>query len=187
MARGPQAVGVTTLQSERVQANGGGVSLGRRITELVLFAALLLFAAGLCFPAFTVRSLLVYEKSYSVITGIAALYEAHDVLLALTLLLFSVVLPVVKLVVAFALLAAPRADGPFARALLKLLQAISKWAMADVFVVALTILVLNGELLTAGDLEPGAVFYAASVLLTSLALMTLPWVLRGRAPVEAAP
>jgi paraquat-inducible protein A len=172
---------VTTLQSERVTGNGGSISLGRRIVELVLLAALLLFIAGLCFPAFTVRSLLVYEESYSVVTGIAALYDTGDVLLAAVLLLFSVVLPVVKLVVAFALLGAPRADGAFARALLKLLQAVSKWAMADVFVVALTILVLNGELLTAGDLEPGAVFYGASVLLTSVALMVLPWVLRGRA------
>ena len=77
------------------------------------------------------------------------------------------------------------ADGRFARALLALLQAVAKWAMADVFVVALTILVLNGELLTAGDLEPGAVFYAASVLLSSLALMALPKVLRSRAKAFA--
>jgi uncharacterized paraquat-inducible protein A len=175
---------VTVLDSER-GARESGVSLGRRVMELVLLFALILFIAGLFFPAFSVRSLLVYERSYSVLTGIEALYESGKQELAALLLLFSVVLPVGKLVFAFTLLALPRGDGAIAQALLKLLQAITKWAMADVFVVAVTLLVLDGGLLTAGDLRPGAVFYAASVLLSSAALMALPRVLRPRAKAAA--
>lgn len=173
-------------QSKGGQSAATGAALMRTLLELTLFSAFLLLVAGLVFPAFSVRSLLVYQKSYSVLTGIKALYDSGEVALALILALFSVLLPVAKLVFALALLALPRADGPLARRLLKLLQAVSKWAMADVLVVAVTIVVLDGGLLTAGDLRAGALFYAASVLVTSAALLMLPRALRAPAtPMRA--
>lgn len=172
------ATGRPLAAEQSGRRDAAGASLARTLLELLLFSAFLLLVAGLVFPAFTVRSLFIYQKSYSVLTGIQALYESGEVALAAILALFSVLLPAVKLLFAFVLLALPRADTPFARRLLKLLQAVSKWAMADVFVVAVTIIVLDGGLLTAGDLRAGAIFYAASVLVTSAALLMLPKALR---------
>ena len=48
--------------------------------------------------------------------------------------------------------------------------AVSKYSMLDVFIVALTVMILDGRLLTSASAGPGIFCFAASVLLSTWAL-----------------
>lgn len=141
----------------------------RWLVEGLLLAALVSFVGGLFLPAIEVRSLWVHRAEISIFDGIRALFGKGDVFFGVLLALFTLVLPSLRFILAFALLALQR-HGPLARRLTGLLREVSKWAMTDVFVLALIIMVLNGELLRAADLRPGAAFFTLSVLLYAVAL-----------------
>ena len=81
-------------------------------------------------------------------------------------MIFSVVVPTLKLVLSLAALVAP--DSGFRRGCLKLVALVGKWSMTDVFVVAilLAFLAMDDGALTDSHLGPGLYFFAAYALLT---------------------
>ena len=76
-----------------------------------------------------------YGKTRSIWGTVVELYEHDNRLVAILVALFSVVVPLCKSLMQFIVLAAPRAS--VSAVLLGLSGAMSKWSMADVFVVAL--------------------------------------------------
>ena len=53
------------------------------------------------------------------------------------------------------------------------MAALSKWSMLDVFVVAVIVVMLEGSLLSDADARPGLFLFAASVVLSTLAVQRL--------------
>jgi len=79
----------------------------------------------------------VFQQTRSIAGSVRRLYEVGSAFAATLILLFSVVVPFGKsALVAWAMFAA---DGERRRRLLTFVEAIAKWSMADVFVVALFI------------------------------------------------
>jgi hypothetical protein len=79
----------------------------------------------------------VFQQTRSILGSVRRLYEVGSPLPATLILLFSVVVPVAKTaLVGWAVFAA---DGEKRRRTLAAVEAIAKWSMADVFVVALFI------------------------------------------------
>jgi paraquat-inducible protein A len=139
--------------------------------EFLLVISLMLLGAGLVLPAITVNSVWVFNREYSIFGGIQSFFEQGQTLLGLLVLFFSVILPIGKILLGFWMLAQWNATGYAARRTLKLLLFISKWAMADVFVLALVILVINGQLLTSADLKAGIGLFTAGVILSALGML----------------
>ena len=54
-----------------------------------------------------------------------------------------------------------------------LLAAVSKWSMLDVFIIALAVLVVEGNLLAAADIRFGFVLFTLSVLMSTYAIQRL--------------
>jgi hypothetical protein len=84
----------------------------------------------------------IYHQTRSIVGSVRYLYEVGSATAATLILLFSVIVPVTKmLLVAWAVSAsnAPR------RRTLKLVETIAKWSMADVFAVALFITYLAAQ------------------------------------------
>jgi Paraquat-inducible protein A len=78
----------------------------------------------------------VFQQTRSIISSVQRLYEVGSPVPATLILLFSVVVPFVKMVlVGWAIFASPETR----RRTLAFVEAIAKWSMADVFVVALFI------------------------------------------------
>ena len=78
----------------------------------------------------------VFQQTRSIVSSVRRLYEVGSPLPATLILLFSVVVPFVKAaLVAWAMFMAPETR----RRTLAFVEAIAKWSMADVFVVALFI------------------------------------------------
>ena len=78
----------------------------------------------------------VFQQTRSIVSGVQRLYEVGSPLPATLILLFSVIVPLVKAsLVGWAMFVAPETR----RRTLAFVEAIAKWSMADVFVVALFI------------------------------------------------
>ena len=137
-------------------------------TGLLLALSALLLAPGLVLPAITVERLW-FGTDYSILAAVAALAREGNWFLALIIGAFSVAFPVAKLVLAGWAWMSRRTAGRMVAAM----GAVSKYSMLDVFIVALTVLVLDGRLLTSASAGPGIFCFAASVLLSTWALARL--------------
>ncbi|MCC2617421.1 paraquat-inducible protein A [Aestuariibacter halophilus] len=127
----------------------------KHVGGLLNLLALGLFIPGILLPMFTLSMTLqgqiagqqlttpLIDKTLSIITTISELWHDDRRLVASLILAFSVLLPVFKttlLVLAYVL-----HHRPVSRSLINTIDAIGKWAMADVFVVAVFLAVLSTD------------------------------------------
>ena len=116
-----------------------------------------------------------YQSTRSIWGTAEQLARTGNLAVALLIVLFSVVIPVGKLLLQLAALLVP--DAGLRRLLLRLNGALSKWSMADVFVMGLLVAYMAasassqmGELLTThAALEPGFYYFLTSCLFSVLA------------------
>lgn len=164
---------------------------GRRrrsgIVGVTLLASLALLCTGLWMPAITVKTLF-FNSEYSMIEGIVSFLQAEEYFLFLVVALFSVILPAVKLAVLVVVWARGEAAGRGAQKALHFIAAISKWSMLDVFIVAVMVVALDGNLFTTAEVHSGIVLFALAIILSTWAALRLhAWLASAAAPpvVEA--
>lgn len=155
-----------------------------RLISLVLVACVGLLAAGLVLPALSVSHLFV-RRDYSILSGVTALWQSGDYILAVVVGAFSVLLPTAKALLCGAVWFAVPRQAPQTHRIVTLLARISKWSMLDVFIIALTVLALEGSLLTSADVGIGIVCFAAAVLLSTLCLSRMARLLERPSPAPA--
>ncbi len=153
---------------------------GRRSTSVVIIRHLfgvsgVFLLVGLLAPILTIvageeivllgRVVLQYE-SKGIITTIHKLYLVKSFFLASLLLLFSVLLPVIKILLS--LVALELRHSRTRRTSVLLVKAIGRWSMTDVFVVAVLLAFLTADTaqLTDATLGPGLYFFAGYGLLS---------------------
>lgn len=137
------------------------------VASLLILAAGTL-ALGLTLPILDVEKFVFWQSEYSVITGVANLFEANEYLLGFVILLFSIVFPIAKLGVLAALWWG-KLTHEQRFALLRRLEQVGRWSMLDVFAVA--ILVVAGKLGMVADVRArvGIYLFAAAILVSMLA------------------
>jgi len=107
-------------------------------------------------------------ESKSVIGSIGKLFESGDVVVAGVILLFSVIVPVLK--VSSLLVISLFMQNDFAHTIVKFFKLIGKWSMVDVFVVAvfLVYLTANKGDISRAEVEVGLYFFLAYVIISML-------------------
>lgn len=133
-------------------------------------------AVGLNLPVVTLRSGLVHD-SYSVLGGIADLARSHELVLALIVLAFSVLFPIVKLGLLAHVLFRPVAAAQRAR-LVRALERLGRWSMLDVFVIAILIGSVHLGVLSEAYAERGIYVFAAGILLSMFSTLAVQRLLR---------
>lgn len=122
------------------------------ITVVLIVLSLLCLYPGLTQPIMTLEAgaelpfvgyVELYNKTQSIWTSITSLYQSGYVLVSVLIFLFSVAIPVFKLVALIVVICCENYTGR--RALYSIVSAISKWSMADVFVVGIFIAFLAGQ------------------------------------------
>ena len=112
-------------------------------------------------------------ESKGIIGSISKLFDSGEIAVALTILLFSVTLPVLKsLTLTFTLLFY---DKPWSITLVNFFKHLGKWSMLDVFVVAtfLVYITTNGGKMTHAEIQVGLYFFLIYVILSMIvALLT---------------
>ena len=144
----------------------------RLIAPILLLASAISFGLGISLPIVRFQKLYIFEETPSLITLVFGLWEDGSVMIALAVILFSLVFPVVKLAITFASAfttatsTAPSRSGQFTSAL-------AKWSMMDVLLVALVIFAAKSSGLASAAAQPGIWFYAASAICGAIAAALL--------------
>jgi uncharacterized paraquat-inducible protein A len=139
-----------------------------RASALAL-AALFLYPLALWLPVMQIERL-GYESHASIWSGTIALIAEGHLFVGLAVLLFSVIAPIGKLALIFALCTGQKriARRDRARAY-RLIELIGRWGMVDVLLVAILVAVVKlGDLVEVTP-GPGVVLFGAVVILSLLA------------------
>jgi len=133
------------------------------------FAALLLYPMALWLPVMQIERL-GHESDASIWSGTIALLAEGHLFVGLAVLLFSVIAPIGKLVLIFALCIGQGLIARHDRArAYRLIELIGRWGMVDVLLVAILVAVVKlGDLVEVTP-GPGVVIFGVVVILSLLA------------------
>jgi len=111
-------------------------------------------------------------ESKGVIGSIEKLWESGDIVVALVILIFSVIVPVAKVLAL--LFVSIFMKSQFASSVVKFFKLIGKWSMVDVFVVAvfLVYLTANKGDVSRAEIEVGLYFFLAYVIVSMIVSLT---------------
>lgn len=147
----------------------------RSILPLLLSAAAAL-ALGVGLPVVEVQNLAIFATRFSIAEAAWQLLVDEQYLLGVVVIVFSVVFPLGKIVVAFVVfLRAGRGEreGRAAVGWIRRLEFFGRWSCADVMLVAIAIVVTKSTGIASARMEIGLWFFAASILLTAIAVHRL--------------
>ena len=114
-------------------------------------------------------SFVLFGKTYSIIDGVLGFWSDGRYFLFVLVFLFSVVLPLGKVLIGIWAWLAAADPGSLPDRLLRAAAWISRWSMLDVCIVALLVVALEGSLLTTADIHAGLVLFAAGVVVSTIA------------------
>lgn len=146
----------------------------RLAVQHMCYTSLVLFGVGigatalslLAFKDMPVIGQVVFKfESKGIAQTIYRMFSSGNAVLGILILLFSIVVPLVKVALTFY---ASLTTGPEHTAAMSVIKAVGKWSMADVFVVSilLAFLAAKGDEFTDAWIGPGVYFFAAYCVLS---------------------
>jgi paraquat-inducible protein A len=145
----------------------------RAWTGLAFLAALGLWGAGVSLPVLTVTQFFVFEDAFSLLGAAATLFAEGEFLIGLIVAVFTLILPPAKLILGFSVWRWADAEGRVAGRAVALLEAIGRWAMMDVLILAIVVVTLKSSWLADVSTAPGLYCFAASSVLAMIAGLLL--------------
>lgn len=145
-----------------------------RTWALVVLAYVLYIPANLL-PILESRALLA-EESNTIMSGILLFWEGGSYMIAALVFIASVVVPMTKLLALTWLLVTVQMKSrarPYQRTqLFRMVEFIGRWSMLDIYVVALTVTLVQVGTLASIEVGPGAMAFGAVVVVTMIAART---------------
>jgi paraquat-inducible protein A len=138
------------------------------VVNLLLLVALGLLLYGLQAPILTLEKFYLFANTVSLLSALGQLATEQAWGLFALVGVFSVLFPIVKIVLLALIWNLDSARGAAHRRHLRWLAAYGKWSMLDVFVVALLVVSVKLGALAQARVEIGIYAFAASVVLTML-------------------
>lgn len=139
----------------------------KRLRLLLYFSALLLLA-GLITPIMTLSKFVLLNHSFSILSGASELLLDGQILLFVVIAGFSVVLPMLKLLLLQRLLSHECLSTRKLQRSLRLMHDYGRWAMLDVMVVAILVVSVKLGALASVEIHYGLYLFAAATLLIML-------------------
>lgn len=140
-------------------------ALRLRLFLIIIGLSLLI---GLFAPIITLEKFYFFDNTVSIASGLFELIEEGQFLLFVIILLFSIVLPVLKLLLLNKLLSPTINSKNNFRKHLSWMHQYGKWSMLDVFVVAVLIATVKLRAVANVELHYGLYLFATAVILTML-------------------
>lgn len=133
------------------------------LIRLGILLATMLLIVGLVSPMLTMSQFYFFENSFSVLGGVWSLMLDGQIVLAVIIALFSIVLPFFKLALLY--LATLGKDSEQQQNMLMLMHDYGRWAMLDVMVVAILIVTVKLGAVASIETHWGLYVFALAVLL----------------------
>ena len=150
---------------DRVTIGGRFPAEARRL-RLLLAVTLLLLGIGLVAPIVTLHQFVLLENTFSLLGGALESLQSGEWLLFAVILGFSVLLPLLKIVLLWRLLDHDEGDGARLRRHLQRVHRYGRWSMLDVFVVAVLVAAVKLGAIASVEIRYGLFAFGGAVLLT---------------------
>ena len=147
-------------------------ALDRLIAPALLLAAAAL-ALGVFLPVVEVSNLAIFANRFSIAEAAWQLLLEGEYLLGVAVTVFSAVFPFGKICAAAILCWRSGSGGKVDARWIAWLEFFGRWSCADVLIAAIAIVVTKSTGIADARLEVGMWFFAASVLLTAVAVQWL--------------
>ena len=119
---------------------------GRRfLLSLAIVAASVCLALGVSLPIIKLTKFVFFTYEHSLISTVNVLIRSGQMFLGITVLIFSIVLPVVKLLYLLLLSTLPQRELRRLSRQLRALEWLGKWSMHDVLVLSLSIFFIKSQ------------------------------------------
>ncbi len=143
---------------------------GRRfLLSLAIIGASVCLALGITLPIIRLTKYVFWTTEHSLLSTVHTLIRDGQLFLGITVLVFSIIFPIVKLLYLLLLSTLPQSEVFRLRRQLRALEWLGKWSMHDVLVLALTIFFIKSQGLYDAASLWGVYFFTAGVLLMILA------------------
>ncbi|MGD9806060.1 MAG: paraquat-inducible protein A [Hyphomicrobiaceae bacterium] len=181
----PSAVdGSTRLTGARLPSGPAGPRArllgGRRfLLSLAIIGASISLALGIAMPSIKLTKFYFFSAEYSLISTVASLVQRNQIFLGSLVFIFSILLPVFKILYLVILTTMPpdALERQYRR--LRALEWLGKWSMHDVLVLALMIFFLKSQGIYDATSLSGVYFFTAAVVFMILAYAWLSISLTG--------
>ena len=151
-------------------------------------AASVCLALGVSLPIIKLTKFVFFTYEHSLISTVNALIRSGQLFLGITVLIFSIVLPVTKLLYLLLLSTLPHRELRRLARQLRALEWLGKWSMHDVLVLSLSIFFIKSQGVYDAKSLNGVYFFTAAVLFM---ILSYAWLQdrcdRGRADRAPAP
>ncbi|MBL8013573.1 MAG: paraquat-inducible protein A [Candidatus Omnitrophica bacterium] len=134
---------------------------------LLIVTAFGMLMAGLNMPLMNIQKMVFWKNEYSVITGTLGLYQDKEYFLAALIFFFSIVFPILKLIL-LTIVWFGRFDDQGRDRMLKCLAQLGKWSMLDVFVVAVMVVAVKLGPMAQVTPKAGIYVFSSAILLSLL-------------------
>lgn len=142
---------------------------GRRfLLSLAIIGASVCLALGLTLPIIRLTKYVFWTTEHSLISTVSVLIRDGQMFLGVTVLIFSIIFPVVKLLYLLLVSTLPASEISRQSKRLKALEWLGKWSMHDVLVLALTIFFIKAQAIYDAASLKGVYFFTAAVVLMIL-------------------
>ncbi len=151
------------------RALSGGLGGRRFLLSMAIVAASVCLALGVSQPMIKLTRFVFWSSEHSLITTVWVLIQENQLFLGVTVLLFSIVFPVLKLFYLVVVSTLPAAEISKLGFRLRALEWLGKWSMHDVLVMALMIFFIKSQGVYDAASLTGVYFFTAAVVLMILA------------------
>lgn len=134
--------------------------------NLLLMCSLVALIIGVTAPLITLQKLYFIENTISLVSTIQVLYQDNEWLLFFVIAIFSLCIPIIKIVSLLLITNVEYEQGSFLDTSLSLIETLGKWSMLDVFVVALLLVSVKLGALAKVEIHYGLYVFTVSVILT---------------------
>ena len=140
-----------------------------RVVPLVLFMSAVCLGLGVFLPVVEVRNFAIFSSRFSIMEAAAELIIDAQYLLGFVVIVFSIVFPLGKIIVASLIWLRQRNGASVSIKWFSRLEFLSRWSCADVLLVALAVVVAKASGIAGATMEIGMWFFAAAIPLTAYA------------------
>ena len=138
------------------------------ILRLLLVIATILFSIGIFTPMITVSKFVIVTNSFSIVSGVLELLSNGNIVLFCVVTRFSIVFPILKIIMLFLLLSTQNRSTTHTNRHLHLMHEYGRWAMLDVMVVAVLIVTVKLGVIASIDVHLGLFIFGGAVFLIML-------------------
>lgn len=148
---------------------------GRRfLLSLAIIGASVCLALGISLPMIKLTSFVFWSEQHSLLSTVEVLLLQGQWFLGLTVLIFSIVFPILKLLYLLLISTLPNEEIVRQHWRLRALEWLGKWSMHDVLVLALMIFFIKSQGVYDATSLNGVYFFTAAIVLMILAYAWLP-------------